>query len=193
MVTHQYLEALLFGHQILVLDHGCVIQQGGQHELRETPRSAYVAELVGINFFRGRIVGYETKTMCIIQLPSTSPGDGTIEIVATLRERSMTETAPGFGDEAYVIIDPHSITLHRTPPEGSARNIFSGEIMQILRLSTASGDEDGRMRISIQLTNAPSTAPLVAEITQTSAARMELCEGQLVHATFKATEASAYT
>ncbi|HEY4034043.1 MAG TPA: ABC transporter ATP-binding protein [Ktedonobacteraceae bacterium] len=193
MVTHQYLEALLFGHQILVLDHGSMIQQGGQHELRATPRSAYVAELVGTNFFRGRIVGYETNTMCIIQLPSTSHGDETIEIVASLRERSVTETAPGIGDEAYVVIDPHSITLHRTPPEGSARNIFSGEIMQIMRLSTASGDEDGRMRISIQLNNAPSTAPLVAEITQTSAARMELCEGQLVYATFKATEASAYT
>src|SRR6266480_5514917 len=68
MVTHQYLEALLFGHHILVLDHGRVIQQGGQYELRDTPRSAYVAELVGINFFRGRIVGYETNTMCTIQL-----------------------------------------------------------------------------------------------------------------------------
>jgi len=65
--------------------------------------------------------------------------------------------------------------------------------MQILRLSTASGGEDGRMRISIQLDNTSSTAPLVAEITQTSATRMELREGQLVYATFKATEASAYT
>ena len=186
MVTHQYLEALLFGHQLLVLDHGSVIQQGGQHDLRDAPRSAYVAELVGINFFCGRIIGYETNTMCIIQLPSASLCDGTIEIVATLRERSMAEPVPGIGDEAYVVVDPHSITLHRTAPEGSARNIFCGKIIHIL-------PEDGRIRVSVQMDNASSTAPLIAEITQTSAERMELCQGQMVYATFKATEASAYT
>ena len=186
MVTHQYLEALLFGHQILVLDHGSLIQQGGQHELRDTPRSAYVAELVGTNFFCGRIIGYETNTMCIIQLPYTSLHNGAVEIVATLREHSMTESVPSIGDEAYVVIDPHSITLHRTPPEGSARNIFCGKIIHIL-------PENGRVRVGIQMNNASSTAPLIAEITQTSAARMELHDGQIVYATFKATEASAYT
>ncbi len=193
MVTHQYLEALLFGHQVLVLDQGSVIQQGGQHDLRDTPRSTYIAELVGVNFFRGRIIGYETNTMCIIQLSSTSLRDRSIEIVATLRERSMTEVVPDIGDEAYVVVDPHSITLHRTLPEGSARNIFCGEIIHILHLSTDSGSEDGRTRVSIQLDTAPSTAPLIAEITQTSVTRMQLREGERVYATFKATEASAYT
>jgi molybdate transport system ATP-binding protein len=185
MVTHQYLDALLFGHQILVLDRGKVIQQGGQHDLRDAPRSTYVAELVGTNFFCGRIVGYETSTMCIIQLSAASLADRAIEIVATLRERSATESVPDIGDETYVVIAPHSITLHRTSPEGSARNILCGEIIHIL-------PEDGRMRISIQLNNAPAMAPLIAEITHTSAARMELREGQMIYATFKATEASAY-
>jgi len=186
MVTHQYLEALLFGHQILVLDHGSVIQQGGQHELHDTPRSAYIAELAGTNFFCGRIIGYETNTMCILQLPFTSLRDGTIEIVAMLREHSMAESVPTIGEQAYVVVDPHTITLHRTPPEGSARNIFCGKIVHILL-------EDGRVRVSMQIDNTSSTAPLIATITQISATRMELREGQLVYATFKATEASAYT
>jgi molybdate transport system ATP-binding protein len=185
LVTHHYLEALLFAHQILVLDHGSLIQQGGQRDLREAPRSTYVAELVGTNFFCGRIVGYETNTMCIIQLPTASLSDRAVEIVATLRERSITESVPDIGDEAYVVIAPHSITLHRTPPEGSARNIFCGEIIHILA-------EDGRMRISIQMDNAPAMTPLIAEITHASADRMELHEGLLIYATFKATEASAY-
>src|SRR6266852_2207439 len=51
LVTHQYLEALLFGHHILVLDHGQLIQQGSQRDLLQRPRSSYVAELVGTNFF----------------------------------------------------------------------------------------------------------------------------------------------
>jgi molybdate transport system ATP-binding protein len=185
LVTHHYLDALLFAHQILVLDHGSVIQQGGQRDLREAPRSPYVAELVGTNFFCGRIVGYETNMMCIIQLPTASLSGRTVEIVATLRERSITESVPGIGDEAYVVIAPHSITLHCTPPESSARNIFCGKIIHILA-------EDGRMRISIQMDNAPAMAPLIAEITHASAERMELCEGLLIYATFKATEADAY-
>jgi molybdate transport system ATP-binding protein len=185
MVTHQYLEALIFGQQLLVLDQGSVIQQGGQHELREAPRSAYVAELVGTNFFCGRIIGYETQTMCILQLPSRSPHDRTIEIVATLRERSRAESVPSIGEQAYVIVDPQMITLHRTAPEGSARNIFCGKIVHILL-------KDGSVRISIQIDNAPATAPLIVEISQTSAACMQLCEGQMVYATFKATEANAY-
>jgi molybdopterin-binding protein len=35
--------------------------------------------------------------------------------------------------------------------------------------------------------------PLTAEITDASALRMELHEGQIVYASFKATEASVYT
>src|SRR6266704_6830011 len=40
LVTHQYLEALLFGHSILVLDDGRIIQQGDQRDLLLHPRSA---------------------------------------------------------------------------------------------------------------------------------------------------------
>ncbi|MGH2505984.1 MAG: ABC transporter ATP-binding protein, partial [Ktedonobacteraceae bacterium] len=39
LVTHQYLEALLFGQQILVLDQGEIIQQGTQRDLLQRPRS----------------------------------------------------------------------------------------------------------------------------------------------------------
>jgi molybdate transport system ATP-binding protein len=189
MVTHQYTEALLLGQQILVLDHGRMIQQGSQHDLHVAPRSAYVAELVGTNFFSGRIIGYETNTICIIQLPSDSFHDRGIEIVATLREGSMIGSTPSISDEAYVIVDPYNITLHRTPPEGSARNIFCGKIVHIL----SSGGKEGHVRVSIQLNNARYTTPLIAEITQISAANMTLQEGQAVYAAFKATEASAYT
>ncbi|TMD52613.1 MAG: ATP-binding cassette domain-containing protein, partial [Chloroflexi bacterium] len=38
MVTHQHLEALLFGQRILVLDHGSVIQEGSQQNLLQYPR-----------------------------------------------------------------------------------------------------------------------------------------------------------
>src|SRR5438067_9575072 len=78
-VTHQYLEALLFGHTILVLDAGRVIQQGSQRALLEHPRSSYVAELVGLNFFRGRLVNCEANSLCTIQLHN---GEQPIEVMA---------------------------------------------------------------------------------------------------------------
>jgi molybdate transport system ATP-binding protein len=186
LVTHQYLEALLFGHSILILDSGRVIQQGSQRDLLIYPRSSYIAELVGMNFFRGRVVRCEADAICTIQLHN---GSQPAEIMAALEEHIAAGKLPGVGDEAYVVVDPRSITLYQTLPDSSARNIFCGEILQVLRLGTPTS-HDGRVRVSIMLDL--SAPPLTAEITEASAARMELSEGKTIYAAFKATEARAY-
>jgi molybdate transport system ATP-binding protein len=190
MVTHQYLEALLFGSHILVLEQGHVIQQGSQRDLLQYPRSSYVAELVGMNFFRGRVVSCEKGALCTIQLQNN--GRPAIELSASLEEQ--TQKMPGAGDEAYVLVDPRSITLYQTLPDSSARNAFQGTIVQLLHLGAPFGngsEHDGRVRVSIHIDD--SVPPLTAEITEASANRMELSEGKMIYATFKATEARAYT
>ncbi|GAC1366698.1 MAG: ABC transporter ATP-binding protein [Ktedonobacteraceae bacterium] len=199
MVTHQYLDALLFGEQILVVDQGQIVQQGGQRELREYPRSSYVAELVGVNFFRGHIVNLEANTTCVIQVDMQDTHgdhrahDARVEVVATLTEQATDAAqvdAPAMGLEAFVIVDPRSITLHHEIPEGSARNIFRGTITHILQQGGIAGDKDDHLRVSIMLNS--STPPLIAEITAASATHMQLREGEGIYATFKATEALAY-
>ncbi len=159
MVTHQYLEALLFGHHILVLE---------------------------------QVVACETGRLCTIQLQSNSePG---IKVSAALEEQTQANTVPCAGDEAYVLVDPRSITLYQTLPDSSARNVFEGEIIQLLHLGTNFGngsEHDGRVRVSILIDD--SAPPLTAEITEASAIRMGLSEGKRIYATFKATEARAYT
>ncbi len=188
LVTHNYLEALLFGKQILVLDHGAIIQQGDQRELREYPRSPYIAELVGVNFFHGRVKRLEAENMCIISLYN---GDQGTELVATLKERLPGERQPAPGEDVYVVVAPHSITLHDTPPFSSARNVVRGQIVAMLPRGSASRDDtDGVVRISILLDDGVS--PLTAEITENSGTKLGLHEGQEVYASFKATEASAY-
>lgn len=188
LVTHNYLDALYFGDQILVLDHGSIIQQGDQRALREYPRSSYVAELVGVNFFRGRIERLETDATCIIRPYN---GSHAVELVAVLKEHSPDEGLPTIGEEAYVVVAPHSITLHEAAPSGSARNIMHGEIVNLLRLgSSLNGSTDGAVRVSIILDDGVS--PLTAEVTEASVVRLKLHEGQGIYATFKATEASAY-
>jgi molybdate transport system ATP-binding protein len=213
LVTHHYVEALLFGQQILVLDSGQVIQKGDQQELRESPRSAYVAELVGVNFFRGQIVGYEAEQMCIIQLPANGLASRT-ELVGALRERAPGEQVPEIGTAVYLIVDPRSVTLHTMSPEGSARNVLRGEILHLLPLSSSTPEsasshtatnnptaeasqplvrpQPGRVRVSIRPELAPHLPPLTAEITAASANRLGLSEGRTVFATFKASEAWAY-
>src|SRR5215471_11338408 len=130
MVTHQYLEALLFGNQILVLEQGQVIQQGTHLDLLQYPRSSYVAELVGMNFFRGSVICCEAGAMCTIQLQKN--GRSAIELSAALEEQ--TQKLPEPGDEAFVLVDPRSITLYQSLPDSSARNVFEGTIVQVLHL-----------------------------------------------------------
>jgi molybdate transport system ATP-binding protein len=189
MVTHQYLEALLFGYHILVLERGHVIQQGSHRDLLQYPRSSYVAELVGMNFFRGRVTYCEAGALCTLQLQNNGrPG---IELSAALEEQA--QKLPGAGDEAFVLVDPRSITLYQTLPDSSARNVFQGTIVQLLHLGRpfgSSGEHNGRVRVSLMVDD--SVLPLTAEITEASASRMELSEGKIIYAAFKATEARAY-
>ncbi len=193
MVTHTYLEALLFGQHILVLEGGHVLQQGGQRDLLEHPRSSYIAELIGLNFFRGRIVRYESSSICAMQVHN---GSQTIEILATLHEQDISR--PKSGEEAFVIVEPRSITLYSSQPDSSARNTFRGEVTQILRVgsttptSTSSSIEtEGVFRVTLLID--VTMPPLTAEITEASVARLNIHEGSIVYATFKATEARAYT
>jgi len=190
MVTHQYLEALLFGYHILVLEQGQVIQQGSHRDLLQYPRSSFVAELVGMNFFRGRVICCEAGAMCTIQLQNNGrPG---IELSAALEEHIQKLPEPG--DEAFVLVDPRSITLYQTLPDSSARNVFQGTIVQLLNLGTPFGnnsEHSGRVRVSMSVDD--SVPLLTAEVTEASASRMALREGKMMYATFKATEARAYT
>jgi molybdate transport system ATP-binding protein len=143
-----------------------------------------------MNFFRGRVVSCETGALCTIQLQNN--GQPGIELSAALEEQ--IQEMPGAGDEAYVLVDPRSITLYQTLPESSARNVFQGTVVQLLHLGAPFGngsEQVGRVRVSIIVDD--SVPLLTAEITEASASRMELSEGKIIYATFKATEAKAYT
>jgi molybdate transport system ATP-binding protein len=193
MVTHQYLEALLFGQQIVVLEAGSILQQGNQRDLLEHPRSSYIAELVGTNFFRGFLARRESQAICAVRVQDD--GKEAIEIKAALERQPSFDQAPREGEEAYVVVDPRSITLSLTALETSASNVFRGEIVQILHMESAIGGtqplHDGRVRVSVMPET--TTLPLIAEVTEASTARLELQEGKFIYAAFKATEARAYS
>ncbi|MDQ6884387.1 MAG: ABC transporter ATP-binding protein [Candidatus Dormibacteraeota bacterium] len=162
LVTHDYVDAAVFGRNVQVLDHGHVVQEGTVEDLVARPRTPYVAELAGMNVLRG-----EARPL----------GDGACEI------RIGKQVLRGSGDArgpAFVSIAPGHITLHRQHPEGSARNVIAGEVMSLIPLAD-------RVRVTIG-----GELRIVAEITRESASELQLAPGTPVFASFKAGEAEVY-
>jgi molybdate transport system ATP-binding protein len=167
-VTHSPAEALAFGQQITVLEAGRVSQSGTRDDLMRHPRSGYVAEFLGVNFFRGTLVEGGAAT--------SAPGDTPSGARLALPHGELVLSASGEGDVAAVV-HPRDITLGLAPPAGSARNVFAGTIDEL-----APEPPDGELvRVSIA-----SSPPLIAEITRGACQALALHPGQRVYASFKA-------
>ena len=74
-------------------------------------------------------------------------------------------------------VHPREITLALERPSGSARNVFAGEIEEIL--PEPPGGELVRVSLS-------TTPPLVAQVTRESVGALALAPGKRVYASFKA-------
>jgi molybdate transport system ATP-binding protein len=192
MVSHQYIDALLFGHQIIVLDRGKVIQQGSHLDLLLHPHSEYIAEMVGVNLFKGQVVASDSPMFYIISLANTDRKG--LEVTAIVQDATQHTTKLTPQQEVAVVVDPRNITLHQSKPESSARNVFRGEIIQIVPISATFSETEkmmeGLMRVSMLID--PDLPPLSADITVTSSSQLELSEGKVIYASFKATETRAY-
>ena len=164
-VTHNPVEAMFFGERLVVLERGRMTQSGTRDELLRHPRSAYVAELVGTNLFYGA--------------PS---GAGVTEV--RTGEGSIVVGAEAVEGEVFATVSPREITLYRERPETSAQNLFSGPIVELVP------EPPGGERVRVALGTTP---PLVAEVTREAVAALELREGMVVYAGFKATGVRTYS
>jgi molybdate transport system ATP-binding protein len=104
LVTHDPLEAIALADRLVVLEGGRVTQTGTPDQVSAQPRSRYVAELVGVNLFRGRATG------AVVEL------DGGAVLVAAGDHRG----------EVFAAVHPHAVALHRRAPEGTPRNVWAG-------------------------------------------------------------------
>jgi len=164
VVTHDPVDALTLADQIVVLEHGRVTQAGSVDDVRRAPRSAYAAELVGINLFSGRLepIGEGAAELHV---------DGGTVVVSC---------PPGISspvDGVTAVLRPADVVLYgEQPSAASARNILAGTIRSI-------ADDGQRARIRID-----TTPPLIADVTPGSVARLGLREGVVIWASFKAVE-----
>ena len=155
LITHDPAEAFQLADEIHVLEAGRVTQVGTAEELRLRPRTRYAADLAGANLFAGRATG------------------GVVETTTGVALRIADETVEG---PVRVSIPAGAISVHRTPPEGSARNRWATVLEQL-------ADDGVRMRL---LTGAP--LPLTIQVTHAAARELELAPGVEVWVSVKASE-----
>ena len=158
VVTHDPIEAAALADRLVVLESGRVTQEGPLVEATARPRSAWVAGMVGLNLLQGTASGTTVRLA----------GDVTLTTATTL------------SGPAFATFRPNAVTLHRSPPEGSARNVWSGEVAEL----HPAGD---RARVRVV-----GAVPLVAEVTAASVAELALADGGRVWASVKATDIDVY-
>jgi len=164
VVSHDPVEAMTLAARLALLERGSVTQTGTPAEIRARPQTRYAADLVGLNLFGGTLDPQPDGSGLL------ETADGTLAVAwpdGLSRERHR---------QVRATLAPAEIALHTDRPEGSARNVFRGPIVEVVPL----GD-----RARIRLGTAP---PLVAEITSGSMERMRLVPGAEVWASWKAVE-----
>ena len=105
VVTHDPVDAMALADRLVVLEGGRVTQEGPITEVTNRPRSAWVADLVGLNLFRGQVADGRLVLL----------GGGHLAVATDVR------------GPAFALVHPHAVALHRARPEGSARNAWPGQ------------------------------------------------------------------
>jgi len=91
----------------------------------------------------------------------------------------LATTTPARGP-VFAVIRPSAVALHRARPEGSPRNVWAGTVDAV----EARGDA-----VRVHVTG---PLPIVAEVTTSAVASLDLAAGGPVWAAVKATEVAAY-
>ncbi|MGW0818247.1 ABC transporter ATP-binding protein [Streptomyces viridiviolaceus] len=107
LVTHDPLDAMVLADRLVVVEHGRVVQEGSPADIARRPRTDYIAQLVGLNLYRGQADGHTVR----------------LEAGPTI---ATTEELSG---PVFVAFPPAAVTLFRDRPTGaSARNLWRCEV-----------------------------------------------------------------
>jgi molybdate transport system ATP-binding protein len=168
LVTHDPVDALVLADRLVVLEHGRVTQAGTTSEVARRPRSAYAAQLVGLNLLHGTASGART---------------------VRLRGGAVLAAAdPVPAGDVAVAVRPQAVTIHRAQPEGSARNTWPAMVTDV------EGDHD-RVRVVLAVpgpSGSGDSDAIVAEVTASAVADLDLAPGAAVWASVKAVDLVVY-
>jgi molybdate transport system ATP-binding protein len=157
LVTHDYEDAAALCDEVGVLVEGQLRQLGTPAELVARPRDAFVASFTGANLLHGR---------------ARRGGAGLTAVrLEGGEELFSADEAEG---EVGVVVYPWEVAVARshTSQADSALNAVRGEVGSLVEVAN-------RVRVRI--------GPITAEVTASSAERLELERGGIAYAIFKAT------
>ncbi|HEX6811402.1 MAG TPA: ABC transporter ATP-binding protein [Planctomycetota bacterium] len=109
LVAHASVDAFAIADRIAVLEAGRIVQQGSVADICRQPRTRYVADLVGLNLFRGDAADGVVSV----------DGGGRL-LVADVRAGPVLAT-----------VHPRSVALFRARPDGSPRNVFEAPVLAL--------------------------------------------------------------
>ncbi len=162
LVTHDAVDALAFGDRIAVLENGLVSQVGPRDMLVHEPRTPFVADLAGLNLYRGQI----------------AEGRGLKEgRVGEVLFHVLADDRAGL---AFLSFAPSEVALSAERSPGSPQNAFRGRVVEVIPLPD-------RLRIVLDV-----GLVLVAEITREAARSLGVVAGQTLWAAVKATTIRVY-
>ncbi len=165
LVTHDFEDAAALADQVGVIVDGHLRQFATPADLVERPRDAYVASFTGANLLRGSARRIDDD-LTLVQLEtgelvySTEWGEGEVGVVVYPWEVSIGR------------LHHQGSALQGSATKDSALNLIEGEIRSVVEIGN-------RVRVRV--------GPITAEVTASSADRLELARGGTAFATFKAT------
>ncbi len=169
VVTHDVLDALLLADRVVVVEDGRVSQSGPTAEVLRRPRGGFAARVAGLNLLAGQWTTAQ---------PPAGEGAGSLRTAeGRLVQGTVEGPAPSAGDAAVAVFAPHAVSVFTEPPGGSPRNAFPVVLTEV----EPHGD---RLRLR--------AGDLVAEVTLSAAADLDLAPGSHLTFVVKATEVSVY-
>src|SRR5205809_620364 len=145
LVTHDPVEAMAMADRLIVLEHGRVLQTGSPTEVTQRPRSRYVADLVGVNLFRGKAKH---------------------DVITLTDGGSLTAVGVTDGD-VFAVVHPRTVALYRARPDGSGKSNLVDAIRWALRERNARGLRGHRMEDVIYSGGPGKAAVGMADVTLT--------------------------
>lgn len=157
-VTHNFDEALALADRIAIMKEGKISQVGDSTEIFRHPKDKFVADFVGVeNIIKG-VARKDGEKMTLVDT-------GNISIYTT-------EPKEG---PVHITVRPEDIILSNKKVETSARNVFKGNITEII-------DNGALIKLTVDVGE-----PIVVFLTRQSFIDMELNIGREVWTYFKAT------
>jgi molybdate transport system ATP-binding protein len=166
LVTHDLIDALSLADRVIVLDGGRIVEDGPTRTVLAQPRSAFTARIAGINLIVGTSDGHHLVT------------DAGTRIVGRF------DPACEPGDDVVAVFQPNAVAVHLTEPSGSPRNHLPVTITEL--------EPRGEI-VRVHTAAVPGASGLLADVTVTAAADLELQPGDRVFYAVKATEVTIYS